>query len=84
VQQSLAQVRAAREELAKADEGYRLARLRYSAGVTSSAYISPLLELSDAQKSLSSAQKDYVNALYDYNDYSNALYKAVGRYATRR
>jgi outer membrane protein TolC len=81
VQQSLAEVRSAREELAKADEGYRLARLRYSAGVTSSSYTSPLLELSDAQKTLSTAQKDYVNALYDYNDYRSALDKAVGRYA---
>jgi outer membrane protein TolC len=82
VQQSLTQVRSAREELAKADEGYRLARLRYSAGVTSSSYTSPLLELSDAQKTLSAAQKDYVNALYDYNDYRSALDKAVGRYAS--
>jgi outer membrane protein TolC len=80
VQQSLAEVKSAREELAKADEGYDLARLRYSAGVTSSSHSSPLLELSDAQQTLSTAQKDYVNALYDYNDYRNALDKAVGRY----
>jgi outer membrane protein TolC len=84
VQQSLAQVRSAREELATADEGYQLARLRYSAGVTSSSYTSPLLELSGAQKTLSTAQKDYVNALYDYNDYRSALDKAVGRYAVQR
>jgi outer membrane protein TolC len=81
VQQSLAQVRSAREELAKADEGYDLARLRYSAGVTSSSHTSPLLELSDAQNTLTTAQKDYVNALYDYNDYRNTLDKAVGRYS---
>ena len=40
-----------------------------------------MLELSDAQNTLTTAQKDYVNALYDYNDYRNALDKAVGRYS---
>jgi outer membrane protein TolC len=81
---SLESLRAARSELAKADEGYRLARLRYSVGVTSTAYTSPILELSDAQKALSAAQNDYVNALYDYNSYQSALDKAVGRYAGLR
>lgn len=84
VQQSLEEVRSAREELATADEGYRLARLRYSAGVTSSSYTSPLLEVSDAQKTLSTARKDYVNALYNYNDYRSALDKAIGRYAVQQ
>jgi outer membrane protein TolC len=81
LQESLAELKSARMELAKADEGYRLARLRYSAGTTSSSYTSPLLELSDAQSTLSTAQKDYVNALYDYNNDRCSLDKAIGRYS---
>jgi outer membrane protein TolC len=81
LQEGLESLKSARVELAKADEGYRVARLRYSTGVTSSSYSSPILELSDAQKTLSTAQKDYVNALYDYNNDSSSLEKALGRYS---
>jgi len=81
LQQSEAAVRVARQELAQADETYRLARLRYSAGVTSQAGISPLVELSNAQQSLSQAQSDYVNALYDFNNGRSTLDKAIGRYS---
>lgn len=81
LQQYQEQVASARQELAQADEAYRLAQLRYSAGVTSQAGVSPLIELSNAQKSLAQAQTDYVNALYDYNNGRSALDKAVGRYA---
>jgi len=76
----LTAIQAARTELATADEGYRLAQLRYSVGVTSSSYTSPILEVSDAQKTLSTANKDYVNVLYDYNNAKGALDKAVGRF----
>jgi outer membrane protein TolC len=75
------QVATARQELAQADEAYRLARLRYEAGVTSQSGVSPLIELSNAEKSLAQAESDYVNALYDYNGGRSALDKAVGRYA---
>ncbi len=68
-------------ELAQADEAYRLARLRYSAGITSEAGVSPIIELSDAQQSLTQARSDYVNALFDYNSDRSALDKAAGRYA---
>ena len=81
LQQSEEAVRVARQELAQADETYRLARLRYSAGVTSQAGISPLVELSNAQQSLSQAQSDYVNALYDFNNGRSTLDKAIGRYS---
>jgi outer membrane protein TolC len=81
LQEGLESLKSARVELAKADEGYRVARLRYSTGVTSSSYSSPILELSDAQKALSTAEKDYVNALYDYNNDRCTLDKAVGKYA---
>lgn len=71
----------ARQELAQADEAYRIARLRYSAGVTSQSGVSPLIELSNAEQNLTQAQSDYVNALYDFNNGRSALDKAVGRYA---
>jgi len=81
LQQTEQAIAAARQELAQADESYRLARLRYSAGVTSQSGVSPLIELSNAQQALSQAQNDYVNALYDYNNNRSALDKAVGRYS---
>lgn len=81
LQESIATLRSARVELAKADEGYRVAKLRYATGVTSSSYASPILELNDAQKNLNTAQKNFVNALFDYNNNRCALEKAVGRYA---
>lgn len=81
LQQAEQAIAAARQELAQADESYRLARLRYSAGVTSQSGVSPLIEVSNAQQALSQAQNDYVNALYDYNNNRSALDKATGRYA---
>jgi outer membrane protein TolC len=82
--ESLVALGSARTELAKADEGYRLAQLRYSVGVTSTSFTSPILELSDAQQTLSTSSKDYVNALYDYNNDKSALDKAVGRFGGKR
>jgi len=82
LQQTEEAIAAARQELAQADESYRLARLRYSAGVTSQSGVSPLIELSNAQQALSQAQNDYVNALYDYNNNRSALDKAAGRYSS--
>jgi outer membrane protein len=81
LQQAQEQIVATRQELAQADEQYRLARLRYTAGVTNQTGVSPLIELSNAQQSLSQAQNNYVNALYDWNSYRSALDKAAGRYA---
>ena len=81
LQQALEEITAARQALAQADEAYRLARLRYSAGVTSQSGVSPIIELSNAQRSLTQAQSDYVNALYDYNNDRSALDKAAGRYS---
>ena len=81
LQQALEAISTARQELAQADESYRLARLRYSAGVTSQVGVSPIIELSNAQQALTQAQSDYVNALYDYNNDRSALDKAVGRYS---
>ncbi len=81
LRQNQEKVSAARQQLAQADEAYRLARLRYSAGVTKQAGISPLIELSDAQRTLNQAQSDYVNGLYDYNNSRSTLDRAAGRYS---
>ncbi len=71
----------ANQSLALAREAYRLAAVRYSAGVTAQAGVSPLLELIDAQTSLTQAESNQVNALYNYNNARSMLDKAVGRYA---
>ncbi len=71
----------ANQALIQAKEGFRLARVRYNAGVSSQAGISPLLEVSDAQAALTQAESSQVSALYDYNNARARLDKAVGRYA---
>jgi outer membrane protein len=74
-------VAVANQGLVQAREGFRLARVRYNAGVSSQAGISPLLEVSDAQAALAQAQNSQVNALYDYNGARARLDKAIGRYS---
>jgi outer membrane protein TolC len=74
-------VAVANQALAEAQETFRLARVRYNAGVSSAAGISPLLEVSDAQAALTQAESNQVNALYDYNDARAQLDKAIGRYS---
>ena len=70
--------------LTQARESARLARVRYAAGVSQQAGVSPMLELSDSENSLSQAESNQVNALYDYNSARAQLDKAVGRYASGR
>lgn len=77
-------VAVANQALVEAQESFRLARVRYNAGVASAAGISPLLEVSDAQAALTQAENNQVNALYDYNNARAQLDKAVGRYAYLR
>ncbi len=67
--------------LSQAREAARLARVRYNAGVSQQAGVSPILELSNAQNSLAQAQSNQVNALYDYNNARAQLDRAVGRYS---
>ena len=69
------------QALTQAQEAFRLARVRYNAGVAVQAGISPLLEVSDAQAALTQAQSNRVNALYDYNNSRARLDKAAGRYS---
>jgi len=74
-------VAVANQALAQAQEAFRLARVRYNAGVSAQAGISPLLEVSDAQAALTQAENNRVNALYDYNNSRVRLDKAAGRYS---
>ncbi len=70
--------------LTQAREAARLARVRYSAGVSQQTGVSPLLELSDSENSLSTAEFNKVNAVYDYNSSLALLDRAVGRYSYDR
>ncbi|HLJ57498.1 MAG TPA: TolC family protein [Chthonomonadaceae bacterium] len=74
-------VAVANQALSQAQEAFRLARVRYNAGVSAQAGISPLLEVSDAQAALTQAETNRVNALYDYNESRARLDKAIGRYS---
>ncbi len=73
---------AAEAGLRQARESARLARVRYAAGVSQQVGVSPLLELSDSENSLASAELNQINALYDYNLALAQLDRATGRYAT--
>ncbi|HLK58466.1 MAG TPA: TolC family protein, partial [Chthonomonadaceae bacterium] len=67
--------------LEQAREAYRLARVRYNAGVSQQTGVSPQLELSNAQTTLAQAESNQINALYDYNNARAQLDWAVGRYS---
>ncbi len=67
--------------LVEAQEQYRLAQVRFKAGVTQIPGASPLLEISDAQTALTQAQSNRVNAQYDLENAKARLDRAVGRYA---
>ena len=73
--QSRDRVAVANQALSEAVESFRLARVRYTNGV------STLVEVSDAQNALTQAENNQVNALYDYNNARASLDKAAGRYA---
>ena len=79
--QSRDRVAVANQALVQAQEAFRLARVRYNAGVSAQAGISPLLEVSDAQNALTLAENNRVNAIYDYNNNRAKLDKAAGRYS---
>ncbi len=74
-------VAVANQGLAQAQEAFRLARVRYNAGVTGQTGVSPLLELSDSQIALVTAQSNQINALFDYNNSRARVDRAAGRYA---
>jgi outer membrane protein TolC len=70
--------------VAQAQESYRLARVRYNAGVSQQVGVSPELEVSNAQTTLTQAESNRVNALYDYNSARAQLDRALGRYSYTR
>jgi len=67
--------------LAEAQEQFRLAQVRFRAGVTAVPGGSPILEISDAQAALTQAQSNQVNAQYDLQNAKARLDRAVGRYS---
>lgn len=77
-------VQVANVGLTQAREAARLAQVRYNAGVSQNVGVSPILELSTAQTSLTQAESNQVNALYDYNTARAQLDRAVGRYSYAR
>jgi len=81
VNEARQRVEVANQSLNQATEAFNLAKVRYQAGVSAHAGISPLLELSDAQSALTLASSNQVNALYDFNSASARLDRALGRYA---
>lgn len=70
--EAFARVEVVRTELAKAKESYRLAKARYTEGV------SIAVEMDDALVSYYNAQKNLVNALHDLNLAFASLEKSVG------
>jgi len=81
VNEARLRVDVANQSLTQANAAFALAKVRYVAGVSAHAGISPLLELSDAQSALTLAESNQVNALYDYNSSMSRLNRALGRYA---
>lgn len=58
--------------VAKAEEDFKIAQVRYSAGVGTN------LDVMDAEVALTQAKTNYVQALYDFNTSKAKLDKAVG------
>jgi outer membrane protein TolC len=56
----------------EAQEDYKIAQVRYSAGVGTN------LDVMDAEEKLTSTQTTYITALYDYNTSKASLDKAMG------
>lgn len=81
LQQARERVKVATLGVQQAREAFRLAQIRAHAGVSAAPQQSPQIELSNAQVSLSQAETNRVNALYDYNAARTALDRAVGRYS---
>ena len=56
----------------RAEEDYKIAQVRYSAGVGTN------LDVMDAEEALISAQTNYITSLYNYNTAKASLDKAIG------
>lgn len=62
----------ASQVVAKADEDYEIAQVRYQSGIGTN------LDVIDSQGALTSAKLNYTNARYDYNKYNIQLAQAMG------
>lgn len=58
--------------VAQAEEDYRIAQLRYRAGVGTNT------DVMDASVALTTAKNNYIQALYDYNTYTALLEQSMG------
>lgn len=65
-------IKTAKVAVEKAQEDLKIAKVRYSAGVGTN------IDVMDAQVALTTAQNNYIAALYDYNSGKAALDKAMG------
>lgn len=65
-------IEAAKITVEKAKEDYKIAQVRYGAGVGTN------LDVMDAEQKLTSAQNSYYKALYNYNTSKSSLDKAMG------
>jgi outer membrane protein TolC len=66
------QIQTSKVAVDKAQEDFKIAQVRYSAGVGTN------IDVIDAQVSLTTAQNNYIAALYDYNTSKATLDKAMG------
>lgn len=65
-------IKTAKVTVEKAQEDLKIAKVRYSAGVGTN------IDVMDTQVALTTAQNNYIAALYDYNTSKAALDKAMG------
>lgn len=73
LQASKENIDTAQVALEKAKEDYRIAKVRYSAGVGTN------LDVMDAESALTATKTLYQNAIYTYNKSSAALERAIGK-----
>lgn len=72
MQEAEKRIETSKVAVTKAEEDYKIAQVRYSAGVGTN------LDVIDSQVALTSAKTDYVQAMYDYNTSRAKLDKAMG------
>ena len=72
MQEAEKRIQTSKVAVEKAEEDYKIAQVRYSAGVGTN------LDVIDAQVALTQAKTNYVQALYDFNTSKAKLEKAMG------
>lgn len=81
VDEARERVKVATAGLTQAEEQYRLAQVRFKAGVTSTPGGSPQLEIADARTALAQSQTNRINAAYDLEGAQARYEAALGRFA---